>query len=82
MDTISYAAEVTVTGQDEPVRCPKCGGEIQATRKTYYTWSTDKWIPGPSGEDWDVYCENDHQLGGTDGMPRREDLDRLREVQP
>jgi hypothetical protein len=60
------------------LKCPRCEGRIQASRKSYYSWSNggSKWVHADIGEDWLIYCENDHELGTLDGKPDHDDLIR------
>ena len=43
--------------------CRKCGGELQATVKGYYSvdWDTGRFKDAGLGVDASIYCENDHQ---------------------
>ncbi|MHB1892754.1 MAG: hypothetical protein ACYCTZ_04540 [Candidatus Dormibacteria bacterium] len=47
-------------------KCPKCGGEIQATAKLYLSLGIDGWsteeIETLNVNEPHLYCENDHDL--------------------
>lgn len=44
-------------------KCPKCGGEIQATAKLYLSLEAAGWSIMEVGEtEPHLYCENDHEL--------------------
>ena len=44
-------------------KCPKCGGEIQATAKLYLSLEAAGWSIMEVGEtEPTLYCENDHEL--------------------
>jgi hypothetical protein len=61
------------------IKCPVCGGRVQATARVYYTWSNGggKWQAAGLGDDWTIYCENDHQLGQSEVRPTRKQLVRI-----
>lgn len=51
-------------------RCPKCAGELQLTRKTYYSIEVDEddglpeliQVQADQPDVWHLYCENDHEI--------------------
>ena len=47
-------------------KCPKCGGEVQATAKLYLSLGADGWateeIETLNVDEPHLYCENDHDL--------------------
>ena len=44
--------------------CPRCGSQIQLTRKSYWKIVDDELVLAYPGQPdvWDMYCENDHQI--------------------
>ena len=45
------------------LKCPLCGGEVQATKKAYYVLTETGWEQDVVvGCSVDVYCEKDHKL--------------------
>lgn len=53
-------------GADGSEKCPKCGGEIQATAKLYLSLGRDGWVSEEietlNVNEPHLYCENDHEL--------------------
>ncbi len=46
-------------------KCPKCGGQVQATRvtETYFSFENGKWVDkGCETMAVRYYCENDHPI--------------------
>ena len=67
------------------LKCPLCGGEVQATKKAYYVLTETGWEQDVAlGCSVDVYCKEDHTLfDDADGFPTLKTLAiSFREINP